>query len=267
MVEHEHTGPVDTLTWSFSRVAMWAPALIVVIIFYEVIMRYIFLAPTYWVNEMSLWIGGMIYVTAGLYSMQQRSHIRIFVLYDLAPKWLRRVFDILSALCVSIFAIAVVWGGFGEAVSRFWRWELYGTVFDPPIPAVNKPLVLITLVLLALQAVSNLVRDWPANPIVRKIFDILSAISLIALMAMALPVLIDTGETGPETPIGWRIGFGITMAAATAVLVRSLIRDFNVTPTPVVESHDPTEEMDLPDEVLTGAPPPVDEASGKISDR
>ena len=45
---------------------MWAPAGIVAIIFYEVFMRYILFKPTLWVNEMSLWIGGMIYVTSGL---------------------------------------------------------------------------------------------------------------------------------------------------------------------------------------------------------
>ena len=164
MVEHERTGPVDLLTWSMSRVAMWATAFIVVIIFYEVVMRYIFAAPTLWVNEMSLWVAGGIYLTAGLYSMQQRSHIRIFILYDMAPKWLQRVFDILSVICVCIFAFAVIWGGYGEAYSKFMRWETFGTAFDPPIPATIKPLILITLVLLALQAISNLIYDWNREP-------------------------------------------------------------------------------------------------------
>jgi TRAP-type C4-dicarboxylate transport system permease small subunit len=164
MVEHERTGPIDLITWSFSRVAMWAPAFIVAIIFYEVVMRYIFAAPTLWVNEMSLWIAGGIYLTAGLYSMQQRSHIRIFVLYDLAPRWLQRTFDVLSVICVCIFAFAVIWGGFGEAYAKFMRWETFGTAFDPPIPATIKPLILITLVVLALQAISNLIYDWNREP-------------------------------------------------------------------------------------------------------
>ena len=29
MVEHERTGPLDRVTWGFSRIAMWAPAFIV----------------------------------------------------------------------------------------------------------------------------------------------------------------------------------------------------------------------------------------------
>ena len=100
MVEHERTGPVDLLVWGISRITMWLPVFIVSIIFIEVTLRYVFQAPTLWVNETSLWVAGMVYMTAGLYSMQQRSHIRIFILYDLAPLWLRRVFDILSTICV-----------------------------------------------------------------------------------------------------------------------------------------------------------------------
>jgi TRAP-type C4-dicarboxylate transport system permease small subunit len=154
----------DRFTLGLSRIAMWAPAVVVAIIFLEVVLRYVFSSPTLWANEMSLWIAGAIYLTAGLYALQQRSHIRIFVLYDMAPLWLRRLFDTLSVFCVCIFALAVVWGGYGEANAKFLRWETFGTAFDPPIPATVKPLILITLVLLAIQAVSNLVWDWSREP-------------------------------------------------------------------------------------------------------
>ncbi|MGI9401967.1 MAG: TRAP transporter small permease subunit [Rhizobiaceae bacterium] len=266
MVEHERTGPVDWITWSFSRVAMWAPAAIVTIIFYEVFMRYILFKPTLWVNEMSLWIGGMIYVTSGLYAMQQRSHIRIYIVYDLAPLWLRRVFDVLSVVCVCIFVIAVIWGGFGEAAAKFFRWETFGTAFDPPIPATDKPLVLITLFVLALQAVSNLIRDWPSNPIVRKAFDIGVTLLIIYCASLAIEPLMRAPDEGSSVPFYWRVGLGITLAVAVLLSVVGLIVDFNRTPTPMVESHDPADEFDLPDEVLTGQPPAVDAASGKIDD-
>ena len=160
MVEHERTGFIDLITWGFSRVAMWAPAFVVAIMFYEVVMRYLFVMPTLWVNEMSLWVAGGIYLTAGLYSLQQRSHIRIFIIYDIVPRWLQRVFDLVSVFCLLVFVFAVIWGGFGEAWAKLMRWETFGTAFDPPIPATIKPLILITLFLLALQAVSNLIYDW-----------------------------------------------------------------------------------------------------------
>lgn len=164
MVEHERTGPIDLLSWGFSRVVMWAPAFVVTIIFFEVVMRYVFVKPTLWVNEMSLWVAGGIYLTAGLYAMQQRSHIRIFLLYDAVPRWMQKLFDIISTLCILLFVGAVIWGGFGEASAKLMRWERFGTAWDPPIPATIKPLILVTLVFLALQAVSNLINDWNRLP-------------------------------------------------------------------------------------------------------
>ncbi len=160
MVEHEATSWVDKVSLGISRVAMWLVAVIVAIMFFEVVMRYVFERPTLWVNEMSLWLGGMIYLLAGVYVMQQRGHIRIFILYDLAPRWLQRVFDLISTLLICLFAVAVVWGGFTEAWQKMMRWETFGTAWDPPIPATMKPLLLVTVVLVAIQALANLIADW-----------------------------------------------------------------------------------------------------------
>ena len=92
--------------------------------------------------------------------MQQRSHIRIFILYDMVPRWLQRVFDVISALFIWLFVGAVIWGGFSEAWAKLMRWERFGTAWDPPIPATLKPLILITLLFLAIQVLSNLIHDW-----------------------------------------------------------------------------------------------------------
>lgn len=164
MKEHDRTGPVDMVTWGLSRVTMWGPAFIVGIMFYEVVMRYVFVSPTLWVNEMSLWAAGGVFLTAGLYAGQQRSHIRIPIIYDMAPRPVRKFFDLLSTLCVLIFVAAVLYGGYGEAWTKLMRWETFGTAWDPPIPATIKPLILVTLLLLAIQQVSNLIYDWNRDP-------------------------------------------------------------------------------------------------------
>jgi len=164
MQEHEITGWVDRLNWLFSRVSMWLVAAIIAIMAYEVVLRYVFERPTLWANEMSLWLAGMVYLFAGLYAMQQRSHIRIFVLYDMAPRWARKTFDVISTACIVLFAMATVYGGYDEAKAKLLRWETFGTAFDPPIPATMKPLVLLTVIVLALQAISNLIYDWHKEP-------------------------------------------------------------------------------------------------------
>jgi TRAP-type C4-dicarboxylate transport system permease small subunit len=92
--------------------------------------------------------------------MQQRAHIRIFILYDVVPRPVQRLFDLLSTLFICLFSAAIVWGAWGEAWDKLMRWETFGTAWDPPIPATMKPLILITVVLIAVQAVANLIADW-----------------------------------------------------------------------------------------------------------
>ena len=160
MIEHERTGWVDAFTWRFSRLAMFLPAFIVIIMMYEVFMRYVLERPTIWVNEMSLWMGGWVYLLAGIYAMQQRSHIRITMLYDVVPIWMRRLFDVTSTLLIVLWTAATIWGGFNESWKALLNWERFGTAWDPPIPAVTQPLILVTMIVIAIQAVSNLIMDW-----------------------------------------------------------------------------------------------------------
>lgn len=171
MVEHESTGLMDRLSLAISRIAMFVTGFIVLIIFYEVVMRYVFAKPTIWVNEMSLWLGGVTYLLAGVYVMQQRGHIRIFILYDMVPRNVQRLFDVLSTLCICIFCAAIIYGGWTEAWQKMMRWETFGTAWDPPIPATIKPLVIFTAILLALQAISNLIADWGKDKEMHSVID------------------------------------------------------------------------------------------------
>ncbi|MEO0913874.1 MAG: TRAP transporter small permease [Pseudomonadota bacterium] len=154
----------DRLSLFLGRVTMALVALIVCVMFYEVVLRYVFERPTLWANELSLWMAGFVFLLAGLYAMQQRSHIRIYLLYDVLPRWLQRICDIISATLIILFAFFMFYGGYTEARDKFLRWETFGTAFDPPIPATLKPLVLIVIGLVALQAAWNLIMDWNKAP-------------------------------------------------------------------------------------------------------
>ena len=165
-MEFESWRPADRMSVFIGRVTMMLIILLTCVMLYEVILRYVFEAPTLWANELSLWLAGFVFLTAGLYAMQQRSHIRIFLLYDICPRWLQRVFDTISTALIVLFAFFLVYGGYGEAFDKLHRWETFGTAFDPPIPATLKPMVLIIVSLVALQAIINLVSDWSAEPVI-----------------------------------------------------------------------------------------------------
>ncbi len=170
-MEFESWKPLDRLAVFIGRLTMMLIVLLCSVMIYEVILRYVFEAPTLWANELSLWLAGFVFLCAGLYAMQQRSHIRIFLLYDMMPRWLQRVCDIISTTLIVTFAFFLVYGGYGEAFDKFYRWETFGTAFDPPIPATLKPMVLLVMVLVAFQAIVNLVSDWNAEPVIHTAAD------------------------------------------------------------------------------------------------
>ena len=159
-IEPEKAGFFDIVSLVSSRIAMMSIIFIEIAMLYEVISRYVFARPTLWANEMTLWIASFLFLLAGLYAMQQRSHIRIFIIYEMFPRWAKKLADSVSVLLITIFTFCLIWGAFDEAVDKFDRFERFGTAWDPPIPATVKPAILIIITLVCIQAISNLIADW-----------------------------------------------------------------------------------------------------------
>lgn len=163
-IEPDPDGFFDVFSLIWARVTMIAVVGVVSVMLYEVISRYLFEKPTLWANELSLWLAAFIFLFAGLYAMQQRSHIRIYIIYDMFPRWLQKAADVLSVALLWIFTVSLVWGGYNESRDKFFRWETFGTAWDPPLPATVKPAILVVIILVAIQALSNLIADWKKAP-------------------------------------------------------------------------------------------------------
>lgn len=151
---------IDRLSLFIGRVTMMLIGLVVIVMLFEVVMRYVFESGTLWANELSLWMAGFVFLLSGSYAMQQRCHIRIHILYDVLPRPAKKACDVVSTALIVLFAFMLFYGAYGEAIAKLLRWEKFGTAFDPPIPATVKPLILFGVILVATQAVSNLIADW-----------------------------------------------------------------------------------------------------------
>jgi len=116
--------------------------------------------------------------------MQQRSHIRIFIVYDILPRGLQRFCDVLWTALLCIFVAGLIFGSYQQVFGvKFYRWETFGTAFDPPIPSTIQPFILIILPLIAIQAVLNLISDWNAEPVIHTAADDIDDEELEALKA------------------------------------------------------------------------------------
>ncbi len=171
-MEFQDWRPVDRTAMFIGRITMIMIIAMTLVMLYEVFLRYALERPTLWANELTLWIAGFVFLCSGLYAMQQRCHIRIFILYDLVPRWLQRTFDTIWAFLIVVFAGFLVFGSYQQVfVVKFYKWEMFGTAFDPPIPATVQPAILILVVLIAIQAVVNLISDWNLEPTVHTAAD------------------------------------------------------------------------------------------------
>ena len=171
-MEFQQWRAVDRIALFIGRLTMVMIVSMTLVMLYEVFLRYVLERPTLWANELTLWIAGFVFLCSGLYAMQQRCHIRIFLLYDAVPRWMQRTFDVISSLLVAVFAFFLVFGSYRQVfVVKFYKWEMFGTAFDPPIPATVQPMILIIITLIAAQAVANLISDWNLKPAVHTAAD------------------------------------------------------------------------------------------------
>ena len=86
-MEIDYYTSTDRIAMFVGRVTMLLVALLVGVMMWEVVLRYVFERPTLWANELSLWMAGFVFILSGFYAMQQRSHIRIFLLYDMSVSY------------------------------------------------------------------------------------------------------------------------------------------------------------------------------------
>jgi len=192
-MEYPHWRAIDRIALMFGRVTMMLIILATMIMLYEVFLRYAIEAPTLWANELTLWLAGYVFLFSGLYAMQQRCHIRIFLLYDVLPRWLQHVFDIIGAALLVVFAAFLIYGSYYQVfVIKFYRWEMFGTAFDPPIPATEQPAILVVIALIAIQACINVAADWHLKPAVHTAADDIDKDELAAIKRGVG----GTGDTG-----------------------------------------------------------------------
>jgi TRAP-type mannitol/chloroaromatic compound transport system permease small subunit len=164
-MEFAHFSRVDRIAMFIGRITMILIISMTLVMLYEVFLRYAIEAPTLWANELTLWIGGFVFLLSGVYAMQQRSHIRIFILYDVLPRWMQHVCDTIWVMLLWFFMACLVFGSYKQVfINKFYKWQTFGTAFDPPIPATIQPMILIVIILISIQALLNLISDWGRDP-------------------------------------------------------------------------------------------------------
>ncbi|WP_020591490.1 TRAP transporter small permease [Kiloniella laminariae] len=150
---------VDALSDGAGKIAAWCLVAIGFFITWEVVMRYVFVAPTIWVDEVSRYLMVWVVFLSSAYVLKRQEMITIEVLLGDPASPKRKLAETLATVMLLIFAGTAVYYGF-----QIWlKYTLAGHTTDsylaPPKWLTHAP-VWVGGLLFALQGLVQLIRVW-----------------------------------------------------------------------------------------------------------
>jgi TRAP-type mannitol/chloroaromatic compound transport system permease small subunit len=140
------------------RIVALGILLMIVIVSYEVVMRYEFRAPTIWATELITFVfAGYIFLGGG-YTLLHRDHVGMDLVYSRLSARTQAVLDVLTAFFVLVYCWVLITTGWNTAWDALQTGRTTGTDWNPPLfPAAV--LLPIGAALLLLQSLAKLARD------------------------------------------------------------------------------------------------------------
>ena len=133
---------------------------LVLVVAYEVIMRYAFNAPTVWVFEATTLLYGTHFMLGIAYTYKQNGHVAIDVFEARLPERPRTLLRLIVSLILFLPTIGLlsVWSVI-YASDSWGNWERASTSWAPPLYPF-KTLMAIGFILLLLQGVAKIIQDF-----------------------------------------------------------------------------------------------------------
>lgn len=133
---------------------------LVLVVAYEVIMRYAFNAPTVWVFEATTLIYGVHFMLGIAYTHKHSGHVAIDVFEGRLPEKPRTILRLIVNLLLFMPTIGMlsIWAVI-YASDSWGNWERASTSWAPPLYPF-KTLMAIGFILLLLQGVAKLMEDF-----------------------------------------------------------------------------------------------------------
>ena len=150
--------PWRRLTDTWFRGVSWCFAAMAAATGYEVVARYVFGSPTIWVTELTTLLCAAAFLISGTHAMGSDSHLSITILSEIAPRRVKLVLAAIKLVAILTFCTGLTVFGFDSGWEPLVTWERLGTEWNPPTPAVIKPLIVLVSFVMAVQAVVNFCR-------------------------------------------------------------------------------------------------------------
>jgi len=150
---------VDAISEFTGKLSAWCLFAIGFFITFEIVMRYVFNAPTIWVDEISRILQIWVVYLAAAYVLKHREMVTIELILSDPNSLLRRIAETISVAVMYVFTGAAVYYGFELWLKETLAGHTTDTYLAPPKWFTHAP-VWVGCGLLMLQGVCHLIRVW-----------------------------------------------------------------------------------------------------------
>jgi TRAP-type mannitol/chloroaromatic compound transport system permease small subunit len=150
---------IESLSIRTGKIASWAMVLLMVLINFEVAMRYIFVRPTTWGYELSLMLGGSFLLMLA-FVQKRDSNIRVGIIYERLSLRTRAFLNVFGTV---VFAypcfVYLIIQAYQYMINSFATNEKMAESYWYPPAAPFRTMLFIALCLAVLQFTATLIRD------------------------------------------------------------------------------------------------------------
>jgi len=149
---------MDSATRRFGLGVQGLIFVIIGILIYEAVARYVFDSPTIWSVEMSRFVFGAYFLLGGAYVLLTGGHVRMDIIYS---RWSTRRKALMDAGLFVFFVIFVgltLWSSTEHAITSTMMMQRSGTTWHPYLWPI-KIIVAIGFLLMLLQGISQFIKS------------------------------------------------------------------------------------------------------------
>jgi len=152
-------GAIDTVNEKFGFYSSYIVLPLIIVVVWEVIMRYAFNAPTSWAFELTVFLYGLHYSFALAYAHKYDTHVSIDVFEARLAKKSRTILRIITNIVLFLPTIGLLAYYTSDLALNSWiEWEQASSSWAPALYPY-KTLMALGFILFLLQGVAKLIQD------------------------------------------------------------------------------------------------------------
>jgi TRAP-type mannitol/chloroaromatic compound transport system permease small subunit len=152
---------IDTFSERTGNAIAWLSVPLAVVVFYEVVSRYFFNAPTIWAYDLSYMLYGALFMLGAPFALRRGAHIRTDMLWETFSNTTKGKIDFYAYILFFFPGMILL---FTTSIDDAWHAFTFGELSEQtpwrPYLWPIKSVVPLTALLLLIQGVSEILKSW-----------------------------------------------------------------------------------------------------------